>query len=444
MIMSNPIDFNIDYNELVSKFQEEYEKRINKFLLFDFANANENSHTKVLNYLLQYNNSQFLPSFCDRIGLPKPNGKVEIKEQKDSIGTKGKGYIDLYLTYDGLHVIIENKIYGAGDTQRQLARYIAAVNGVSNEDFDHWYKSPSGYLIDYPKTHVVYLSADGTQLPKEHSLPPYLQSIITYYGPSETENVGINYTDHLLPWLEEDVLPNVPYGEDVLIAGLKQYIASLKLLLCDVSSKVLDDFVAQLKEAGKTATEQYNILLKAAKQNHQLEPDIVLTYRKQLKVRAEAIFSADIPDDWVLHFTPTFILFYKKSWASLDKHKGSIPSLYIYAGSSKKFLETGYFDKLTLGVDHLSKDAATNYPYKFGNYGKSIGLELTIDKLRCENRNDKSSRETFYKNIISTLESTSIKVDEVVADLQNSTNAITPDDILVAVLDKKIGTPPSK
>ena len=104
--MSNPIDF----NELVSKFQEEYEKRINKFLLFDFANANENSHTKVLNYLLQYNDNQFLPSFCDRIGLPEPKGEVEIKEQKDSIGTKGKGYIDLYLKYDDLHVIIENKI----------------------------------------------------------------------------------------------------------------------------------------------------------------------------------------------------------------------------------------------------------------------------------------------------------------------------------------------
>ena len=437
--MSNPIDF----NELVSKFQEEYEKRINKFLLFDFANANENSHTKVLNYLLQYNNSQFLPSFCDRIGLPKPNGEVKIKEQKDSIGTKGKGYIDLYLNYDGLHVIIENKIYGAGDTERQLARYIADVNGF--KDFDNWYKSPLDYSKDYSNTHVVYLSADGTQSPKEHSLPPFLKSIITYYG---TENVGINYTDHLLPWLEEDVLPNVLYGEDVLIAGLKQYIASLKLLLCDVSSKVLDDFVVQLKEARKTDTEQYNILLEATKQKHNLEPDIVLTYRKQLKVRAEAIFSADVPDDWVLHFTPTFILFYKKSWASLDKHKGSIPSLYIYAGSSKNFLEKGSFDKLTLGVDHLSKDAATKYrDYKFGNYGKSIGLELKNDKLRmkqCQDCNVKSSRVAFYNEIISNLEPCISKVDAVVAELQNRTNAINPDDILKAVLDKEIGTPPSK
>ena len=112
----------ITKSNLVSEFYKEYEAKNGKFLLFDLANANENANTKVLRYLLQYNNFQFLYSFLDKIGLPRPNGPITITDQKKAIGCKATGFIDLYIQYDNVHIIIENKIYGAGDSEKQLAR----------------------------------------------------------------------------------------------------------------------------------------------------------------------------------------------------------------------------------------------------------------------------------------------------------------------------------
>ena len=117
----------ITKDNLVEEFYKEYVSKNGKFLLFDLANANENANTKVLKYLLQYNNCQFLNSFLNRvcIPLPKQNHNVRITDQVKAIGPKATGFIDLYIQYDDVHIIIENKVYGAGDTNKQLARYIA-------------------------------------------------------------------------------------------------------------------------------------------------------------------------------------------------------------------------------------------------------------------------------------------------------------------------------
>lgn len=139
--MKNKI--NVTADNLVVEFYKEYEAKKGKFLLFDLANANENANTKVLKYLLQYNNCQFLNSFLDRIGLREPKGSAYITDQKKAIGPKATGFIDLYIQYDDVHIIVENKIYGAGDTKQQLARYIATMNGVSDKDFKAWYNNPS-------------------------------------------------------------------------------------------------------------------------------------------------------------------------------------------------------------------------------------------------------------------------------------------------------------
>jgi hypothetical protein len=219
----------IDQGNLISEFYKEYEARNGKFLLFDLANANENANTKVLKCLLKNSNCHFLNSFLERIGLPMPSqGPVCITDQKKAIGPrKGAGFIDLYIQYDDIHVIIENKIYGAGDTERQLARYIATVNGVKINDFNKWYDDLSrvGQGI-----HVVYLTADGTKEPSDDSLPSALKAKINYYA--------VNYKDLVLPWLEEDVLPNLTYGTDgLMIAGVQQYIAFLKTVIQCIPKK---------------------------------------------------------------------------------------------------------------------------------------------------------------------------------------------------------------
>ena len=411
----------ITASNLVEEFCKEYESKNEKFLLFDLANANENANTKVLRYLLKYNNCQFLDSFMNRIGLPKPNGSAYISDQEKAIGPKDTGFIDLYIQYDDIHIIIENKIYGAGDTEKQLARYIATVNDVSDTDFEAWYANPS-----VPKnTHVVYLTADGTKEPSADSLPDKLKNLITYYT--------INYNDDILPWLEEDVMPYIPYADDgMMIAGVRQYIAFLKQLLSDESSKVVDAFVDWLKG---TDVENYYALLGAINPKIKYDNEnIIKSLRKELGARAEAIFSGDVEGEWVLHFTPTFIILYKKSWAALDTRKYSIPSLYLYAGNTGYFLKKNCLSTLTLGVDHLSPSMKGKYPnLKYGNHDKNVAFPLlkNPDSIMCSDINNQDARKEFYKEIIKKIQPVIDAIDNnIVAGLRASDTPITPDIIL--------------
>ena len=416
-----------DLNTLLNNFYDEYEKNNNRnrFLLFDLANANENANTKVLKHLLQHNNHQFLPSFLERVGLKTRNTKInttiQVTDQKKAIGPKDTGFIDLYIEYDGLSVIIENKIYGAGDTDKQLARYIATVNGVENVKFDDWYNNPTVNK----ETHVVYLTADGTKEPSDNSLPENIKKKITYYA--------INYTDDILPWLKEDVLPNLSYGADgIMIAGVLQYIAFLEQMLSDESSGVVDNFFDSLK---CTDVDKYKTLLTAIPKNDKVPDNVKKSLRKQLEARAEAIFSGDVDGEWVLHFTPTFILLYKKSWAALDTRKYSIPSLNIYAGSTKYFLDNGCFNKMVLDVDHLSPAMKkTNITY--GNHGKTANFTLSVNLSeikRCD-VNDPDARKKIYNQVIDRLQPIVKQIDEAVAELQSNGKKIAPNDILDSIL----------
>ena len=429
--MKNKI--NVTADNLVVEFYKEYESKKGKFLLFDLANANENANTKVLKYLLQYNNCQFLNSFLNRVGLPIPKGSnVTITDQKNAIGLKATGFIDLYIQYDESYIIIENKIYGAGDTKRQLARYIATVNCVSDEDFDKWYDTPS----DCKNIHVVYLTANGTKEPSTDSLPKKLEKSINYYP--------INYNDDILPWLEEDVMPNITYADDgMMIAGMQQYIAFLKQLLSDESSKVVAEFVKSLSGSD---VQRYDSLLKLIKNNSGKAHDnfVMKSLRKQLGAHAEAIFSGDVEGDWVLHFTPSFIILYKKSWAALDTRKYSIPSLYLYAGNTKHFLKKSKLEKLTLGIDHLSpitKEHYHNYQnLKFATTGKNVAITLLdkpeLRKNKCSNVNNQSARKEFYIEILKKISTKINEIDDVVVKMRNENTPITPDMILENVVNE--------
>jgi len=336
----------------------------------------------------------------------------------------------LYIHYkykdDDVHIIIENKVYGAGDTDKQLARYIATVKGVSAEEFkDKWYDNPS----DCKNIHVVYLTADGTKEPLTDSLPENLIKLINYYP--------INYINDILPWLEEDVMPNITYADDgMMIAGMQQYIAFLKQLLSDESSKVVDAFVGSLK---KSDVERYKSLLDSINSSKDYNDNVMKSLRKQLGAHAEAIFSGDVDGDWILHFTPSFIILYKKSWAALDTRKYSIPSLYLYAGSTNSFLENSKLQKLTLGIDHLSPRMKESYQnLNFGNRGKTVAFELLdkqdLDTIECSDVNDQKARKKFYREILKKISNKINKIDKVVVEMLKENTPITPGKILEKVV----------
>lgn len=426
---------------IVKKFQEEYENKNKKFLLFELASANENSHTKVLKYL-EYKNNSFLESFLERVGLPnkKSADTIKIEDQKLSLGVqkellgeknsnsnqrKGDGFMDLFFKFDDESVILENKIYGASDTPHQLARYIASINDIKKDKFVEWYNSMqpnnSGdvYLQKIP--YVLYLTLDGSKEPSDDSLPPKLKEVL------DDHFLPINYSDDILPWLEEDVMPQIPYEEDgMMIAGLRQYISFLKQLLCDEKSEALNCFFESLKnfddvEKYKKITD----IAKNLKENDGIKEIVLKSLRKELGECAESIFANDtegIEGDWRIHFTPSFICLYKQSWANLDTRKYSIPSLYLCGDQTGKFLD-GKDPYWKLQIDHLGN----NY-VDCQEEAKKIGEELNLgpvarfdihEKVSGNHfdPNNKEERKKYYQKVIESYRKLIEIIDDIVANV---------------------------
>ena len=454
--------------DLIKSYTIDYDKEEHPFLLFDLAHVNENDHTKVLMGILKFNNCQFLPSFVQAIGAPELKSVISLPtDQKKAIGNKGTGFIDLYFECENANraiekVIIENKIYGASDTDCQLARYIAtAINPeMSNDEFkktwEEWVKDDNDTQFkeeDFRNIHVVYLTSDGTKKPKLTSLPKY-------FGNSEDEdNVDfeakhinyypINYLENIIPWLENDVLPQMPYfDEGIAIAGIRQYIASLKAMFSSKgNSDSIGKFVGELSDAD---VERYNQIFETMdllkvlsnvdsnKNNNAEEVDRIKKeinedekielkdlqlqpLIRELRAAAIDIFSrdgAELGEDWKLYFTPSFICLYKQSWADLDTRKYSIPSIYLCGDQTNKFL-TGKHPNWRLQVDHLGN----NYE-KFKdkvieglNLGPVARFDIPKSKVHTCNVPDPASKGTrmkYYQSIIANFESIINTIDEVV------------------------------
>ena len=221
----------------------------------------------------------------------------------------------------------------------------------------------------------------------------------------------------------------------MMIAGVRQYIAFLKQLLTSESSDVVNAFVECLNG---NDVDNYYSLLGAINPKIKYEPEnVIKSLRKQLGARAEAIFSGDVEGEWVLHFTPSFILLYKKSWAALDTRKYSIPSLYLYAGSTDYFLKNKCLSTLTLGVDHLSPSMKVKFPdLKFGNHDKSVAFELikNPDSITCSDINNQDARKDFYKEVVKKVQSVVEAIDNDVVSALLASDTPVPDKILEEVV----------
>ena len=417
---------------LIEAYVGEYNKQEHPFLLFDIAHVNENDHTKVLLSILKFNNYQFLPSFLQRIGAPKFKNIIEKEEptdQKPAIGNgnKGNGFIDLYFGYtsqngDTEKFIIENKIYGAGDTEHQLARYIATVINpeMKNNDFnticEKWEKGEglSDDIDNLSHIHVVYLTADGSKRPSIKSLPKYFGGRDTDESDFNENEMKINYypinyVDDIIPWLENVVLPNMPYSDNgIAIAGIRQYIESLKLMFSDKgNSEAVKNFVGVTTSKDKTTYDKIDSAISILKSLENKESEETMNIKKSLedigydvadlnlqplirdlRVTMNNLFSVDLNGGWKTYVTPTFVLLFKDSWRSeSDIKKGyNFPSIHINCSPTKNIFDTKKA-KITLKIkaDHLPTDTKVvklleNWKFE-GNRNRTISkiLDLQLD-----------------------------------------------------------------
>ena len=181
------------------------------FNIVDELRANENAHTRVLIKLLSYTKKgeyPFLKTFFERIRNKCEDFNVRINNPQIKFNFDNiDGLIeDAWGAYS---IIIENKIHFAADQDRQIERYYNIVKDRHKINGKHIY--------------VIYLTLNGLKEVSSTSLPDSLNNELG------DRFITMNYRDDILPWLEQEVLPEIKITEKLLEYGISQYNSSLKI-----------------------------------------------------------------------------------------------------------------------------------------------------------------------------------------------------------------------
>jgi len=167
--------------EFCSKLSIEKEKLPYNINLLDEIHANENAHSRIFVKFMQYSDRgkhKLLESFLQSLGEPFNNLKftnLEIIAEKNRIdaGIRDKNRSKT--------IIIENKIHGASDREKQIERYI---NIEKNDGYDE------------SNIYVLYLTKTGGHPSEESLSKERKESLNERYK-------GINYKNDILPWLND-------------------------------------------------------------------------------------------------------------------------------------------------------------------------------------------------------------------------------------------------
>lgn len=190
------------------------EGRIYGANVIDELHADENAHSRILGMLLKYDDGSktcpvlksFLRSFDVRCASEVVSPRVTMEEER----------IDVLVEESPKYgIIIENKVNGAGDQNTQIERYIDVLE--------------KNHGINPEHICAIYLTRDGGKEVSECSLTDKAKRKLRYKSPEERGNfIPLDYRHHILPWLENRVLPNCMVKEELLVSAVRQYIDYLK------------------------------------------------------------------------------------------------------------------------------------------------------------------------------------------------------------------------
>ncbi len=177
--------------------------------LIDELYINENGHSRILTKLLQYRNSkgdyEILQSFIDFAVSKNTCDGWDIQIKKPII-TQEKDRIDLWVRDEDYALIFENKVYNATDQDAQLYRYIKKTKENGYKE----YKEEQIYLFYLPQ--YQHTPDDRT------------------WGNADTKErfksrfAILSFRDYILPWLKNEILPNIRQRDHQLLHAVAQYV----------------------------------------------------------------------------------------------------------------------------------------------------------------------------------------------------------------------------
>ena len=336
---------------LPKKTKVERSKLPHHINIIDELHINENGHSRILLKLLQFTNGEskyeILESFI---------GYIKNKKQSDSFNkirlakphlTQEECRIDLWVRDETYALIIENKIYNAADQDNQLARYIDITKSNYKED----------------DIFIIYLSQSG-QEPAEQSWGEYKDVFADRY-------VSLSFRDDILPWLKDDIYPNIRQKDIFLQSTVYQYIdyldgffylrESLKQLNMNLSNFIKDYFNEEL--ANKNEEHCYDFLQEKINENNELLKNlqnIQNEYRDAIIQQWKEITQQKYPD-----FHPNEYYPCAYTCVGIDIDQSRAISVHIGIDSNQLYCELRVWNKET-GQDEnfFSKDTSLSKEFQ--------------------------------------------------------------------------------
>ena len=187
---------NNDFNPYLEMWSGSNEVKLHSALICGFLDP-KNNH---------YQGDVFLETFLESVGL-----KAWFGDSSNARVYREYENIDMYITNDNRHIIIENKIW-AGDQDRQIERYIDKIaKGQSRDSSD----TKSGELESsedvaqqelsqaYENIAVLYLTPDERK-PSKSSLGKWeIQGDSLVNGDKKVRFKAISYKNEILKWIKK-------------------------------------------------------------------------------------------------------------------------------------------------------------------------------------------------------------------------------------------------
>lgn len=299
MVETLQLEIKNEYQKLfdfVDEFNRKYldeKKRLPYYInVIDELHINENGHSRILMRLLNFQNSkgkyEILESLLQYIKDKTHDSKFSNIVINSPKITQEEARIDLWVRDKGYAIIFENKVYNASDREAQLSRYI-------NKTIEQKY--------DENNIFVVYLS----QLGKE----PDAQSWGNYKEKFKSRYVNLSFRNDILPWLKENILPNIRKNDSLLQSAVLQYIDYLEGLfyLRIIQNQMimnLDNFIKNYLELNKKKDDKERISVLREKISDfnivkQKMESLMESYRqnifKEWKEKTKSLFSELYPNE---------------------------------------------------------------------------------------------------------------------------------------------------
>ena len=173
--------------------------------VIDELHINENGHSRILYKLLLYVNVngeyEILESLINYIQQHTHSSEFDRIQIKKPYITQETKRIDLWVRDSNYALIFENKIYNAVDQEAQLSRYIDCTKECKYEEKDIF---------------VIYLPPSSGKEPDPKSWGKYKKRF-------EDRYINLSFEKDILPWLEDEVLPNINNKDIYLRSAIRQY-----------------------------------------------------------------------------------------------------------------------------------------------------------------------------------------------------------------------------